>query len=134
MRWSRRKQQRGAEQQSLFYCHCISLLRGDWASARWNQREHAQRAARAILDLERRRKDHGARGRKLVEVAQALQAVAAAAMKEMMRRVRRIEGTRPTRVPFGRLGGQGEDAPFLHKPPHYRSIRPPRMRAVIPYG
>src|SRR5258708_32981559 len=108
MRWGGRKQQRGAEEQSLFYCHCIAVLRGDWASARWNQREHAQRAARAILDLERRRKDHGARGRKLVEVAQALQAVAAAAMKEMMRRVRRIEGTGPTGGRSDRLGVEAQ--------------------------
>src|SRR5882762_799236 len=104
---------------------------GDWASARWNQREHAQRAARAILDLERRRKDHGARGRKLVEVAQALQAVAAAAMKEMMRRVRRIEVTGLTGVRSDRLGAEAENAAFLDKPPHHGSIRPRRMRAVI---
>src|SRR3954453_13032191 len=58
-----------------------------------DEREHAQRASRAVLDLARRRHDHGASRRKLVEIAQALKAFPPAAMQEVMRRIGRIEMT-----------------------------------------
>ena len=62
-----------------------------------HQGQNAQRAARALLDLERRRDDHGALRRQQVEIGQALQAVAALAMHVEMRGIGGIEMLAPGR-------------------------------------
>src|SRR5258707_8716483 len=77
---------------------------------RRHEREHAEGAARAVLDLERRRHDHGADRRKLVEIAQALQAIAPATVQEMMRRIGRIEMAGLASIRADRLGAEADDS------------------------
>src|SRR5215210_6937285 len=96
-----------------------------------HQREDAQRAAGAVLDLERRGHDHRTRRRKLIEIAQALQTVTPAAVQEMVRRIGWIEMTGLAGIGPDRLRAEADDTALLDQPAHHGGIRSGRVRAVV---
>src|ERR1700752_3762648 len=81
-----------------------------------HERQHAQRAARALLDLEWRRDNDGALGGQQVEIGQALQAIAALAVHVEMRGVGGIEVLRLAGVGADRLGSEAESVALLDQP------------------
>src|SRR5262249_11660375 len=86
-----------------------SLLRTRSVTLRRNQRQHAQRAARALLDLERRRDQQRAGRGQLVEVGEAREAEFVGAVHQMMRGECRLE-----REGLAVVGAARLDAPAVH--------------------
>src|SRR5919197_5720370 len=80
-----------------------------WSPSFFNEREHAQRAAAAVTDLERRGDDDRARRRQLIEVAQALQSVAAGAVHVIVAGVGRAQVIGLARIRADRFGAEAED-------------------------
>src|SRR6201986_4616459 len=95
-----------------------------------DERQHAQRAAGAVLDLERRRDDDRAGGGKLVEIGEALQPIAAGAMKQRVRRILRFEQMRLAGIGADGFGAETVRVTLLDQEAHRFRRRSRRMRAV----
>ena len=94
-----------------------------------HQRQHAQRAAAALLDLQRRADQHRAGRRQQVEVGEALQAVAPGAVHVVVARVRRAQVVALAGIGADRLGAEAEHVALLDQEAHRLAARPRRVLA-----
>ena len=96
-----------------------------------DQRQDAQRAAAALLDLERRADQERAGRRQQVEVGEALQAVAAGAVHVVVARVRRPQVNALAGVGADRLGAEAEHVALLDEEAHRLDGRARRVLALL---
>ena len=96
-----------------------------------DQRQHAQRTAAALLDLQRRAEQHRAGRRQLVEVGEALQAVAACPVHVVVARVGRTQVEALAGIGADRLGAEAEHVALLDQEAHRLGARPRRVLAFL---
>src|SRR5450432_3723850 len=100
-------------------------------SGAFDQREHAQRAAAAALDLERRTDEHCPGRRQQVEVGEALQAVAAGGVHVVVAGVRRAQVIALAGVGADRLRAEAEHVALVDQESHRLRARPRRVLAGL---
>src|SRR5262249_40371081 len=96
-----------------------------------HQRQNAQRTARPLLDLQRRRDDDGALGGQEIQIRKALQPKPAFAVHVEMGGVGRIEVLPLTKISTYRLGATSMHTALFAQPLHDSGLRSRRVGAIV---
>src|SRR5690242_14441934 len=98
---------------------------------RRHERQHPQRAAGAVYDLERRGNHHGAGGRQLIQVGEAREPEAVGAMHEGMAGKHGLEGRCLTGIGADRLHPDAENVTLPREERDALRVEARSMRSVL---